>query len=429
MGCDYTNRLMVTLALSVVSLFAPIVLAHSTPSHAPHAPRLTSAPPTTAPTSTTTTAPANALAKSEPGVRDARQLTFPTRFIKAGESYFSPDAKRIVFQAIEVPTDGGEPADFYAMFVADLVRDGNDDIVALDNIRCVSPVGSANTCGLFHPTKPSTLLFGSTIGAPTAPNAPGFQRGTSRYKWSFPPETRIVEVDLSADSGKADRSPESLSTLEGDGTAYVAEGSVSPDGRFLLFTSLETGDGDLYVRDAKTGARTALVKAAGYDGGPFFSPEGKRICYRSDRKQDNLLQVFTADLVFGPDGGITGVTNERQLTSNEHVNWCPFFRPDGKTLLYASSEVGHRNYEVFEIVLPTDGSQEPIRRRVTESDGADVLPVFSPDGKWMLWTGQRHEGKSSQLYIGRYVPPAATTTSPTTVPPAATPGAASGAAR
>jgi Tol biopolymer transport system component len=39
---------------------------------------------------------------------------------------------------------------------------------------------------------------------------------------------------------------------------------------------------------------------------------------------------------------------------------------------------------------------------VTEADGADVLPVFSPDGKWLLWTGQRHEGRSSQLYIGVY---------------------------
>jgi len=87
------------------------------------------------------------------------------------------------------------------------------------------------------------------------------------------------------------------------------------------------------------------------------------------------------------------------------VNWCPFFRPDGRTLVYATSEIGHRNYEVFEIVLPeasTSGAATPLRRRVTEADGADVLPVFSPDGKWLLWTGQRHEGRSSQLYVGRY---------------------------
>jgi TolB protein len=90
------------------------------------------------------------------------------------------------------------------------------------------------------------------------------------------------------------------------------------------------------------------------------------------------------------------------------VNWCPYFRPDGKTLVYATSEIGHRNYEVFEIVLPRSMDDAPVRRRVTEAEGADVLPVFSPDGRWMLWTGQRHEGRSSQLYVGRYRDPSRT---------------------
>jgi TolB protein len=334
----------------------------------------------------------------EPGVRGALQLTFPDRFIKAGEAYFSPDMKRIVFQAIEVPPGEQDPAEFYAMFVCDVVRDAAGDITGVTNIRRVSPKGSANTCGWFHPTDPNRLLFASTVGAPTAENAPGYQRGTSRYRWAFPPETRIVEVDLRT----ADGSVASLKPLEGDGKAYMAEGSWSPDGRFILFCSLESGDGDLYIRDTKTGARRAIVTAPGYDGGPFFSPDGKRICYRSDRNRDNLLQVFVADLVFDASGSIAGIANETQLTANEHVNWCPFFRPDGKTLVYASSEMGHRNYEVFEVTIPDSPGAAPVRRRVTESDGADVLPVFCPDGKWLLWTGQRHEGRSSQLYIGRY---------------------------
>ena len=342
---------------------------------------------------------------AEPGVVGARQITFSERFIKAGESYFSPDAKHIVFQAIERPTDGSDPDEFYAMYVCDVVREtgGSDsglsgEITGVENMRRVSPKGSANTCGWFHPTKPNTLIFASTIGPPTMENAPGYQRGTSRYRWAFPRETRIVEVDLE----HADCSPASLKVLEGDGKAYVAEGSISRDGRHLLFCSLETGDGDLYIRDLKTGKRTCIVGVPGYDGGPFFSPDAKRICYRSDRNKDNLLQVFIADLVFDKDGSITGIANEQQLTSNEHVNWCPFFRPDGKTLVYGTSEIGHRNYEIFELVIPADMTTAPVRRRVTEAEGADVLPAFSPDGKWLLWTGQRNEGKVSQLFVGHY---------------------------
>ena len=31
-----------------------------------------------------------------------------------------------------------------------------------------------------------------------------------------------------------------------------------------------------------------------------------------------------------------------------------------------------------------------------------MLPVFSPDGKWMMWTGQRGEDRSSQLYVAEW---------------------------
>ena len=343
------------------------------------------------------------------------QLTFPDRFVKAGEAYFSPDARRIVFQAIEKPADGGPPDEFYAMFVSDCVLDASGAVTGLANIRRVSPKGSANTCGWFDPSQPATLVFASTVTPPVESDTPGYQRGTGRYKWMFPREMRIVEVDLA----KADGSVASLKPVVGDGTAYVAEGSTTADGRHLIYCDLATGQGDLYVLDRKTGKRTLLVGAPGYDGGPFFSPEGTRICYRSDRDGDNLLQVFVADLDLAPDGSIRGVREERQVTRNGHVNWAPFWHPDGKTLVFASSAMGHRNYEVFAadassgVRSATDATPQSRYgtnfRRITDAEGADVLPVFSPDGKRMLWTGQRGDDRSSQLFVAEWrdLPPEA----------------------
>src|SRR5437870_3455502 len=43
------------------------------------------------------------------------QLTTRDRFVKAGEAYFSPDAKWIIFQAIPVPEAGKEAEPFYSM--------------------------------------------------------------------------------------------------------------------------------------------------------------------------------------------------------------------------------------------------------------------------------------------------------------------------
>lgn len=342
------------------------------------------------------------------------QLTFPDRFVKAGESYFSPDGARVIFQGVEVPPEGKQPEDFYGMFVADVVRtDGR--VTALANIKRLSPLGSANTCGWFHPTDPNIVIFGSTVGTPSEAAPPGYQRGSGRYRWMFPPEMRIVKVDLREANGTM----HTLTPLIEHKDAYMAECSMSPDGRHLLYCSLESNQGDLFVKDLVGGSTVRIVGAPGYDGGPFFSPDGKRIVWRSDRRGDNLLQVYVADLVFDATGAITGIGPEHQLTNNAHVNWCPFWTSDGRFILFATSELGHQNYEVFRIDadpgnLPGSGVDQatpgagPIRygtgaKRITSATGADVLPAFTADGKSIIWTSQRGDGGSSQLWAAEWV--------------------------
>jgi Tol biopolymer transport system component len=45
--------------------------------------------------------------------------------------------------------------------------------------------------------------------------------------------------------------------------------------------------------------------------------------------------------------------------------------------------------------------------RITDHAAADVLPVFSPDGKRLMWTSGRTEGGASQLWIADFELPAA----------------------
>ena len=336
---------------------------------------------------------------------DPVQLTFNDRFVKAGESYFSPDGERVIFQAVE-QVEGEPPADFYAMFVADLVRDDLGRTRSIENIRRISPEGSANTCGWFHPVDPDIVIFGTTLAPPSDETPPGYQRGSGRYRWQFPPEMRIVATDLGVNDGTV----ETLDQLVGDGTSYVAEGSFSPDGRHLLYTSLEAGQGDIFVKDLATGITVHLVAAPGYDGGPFFSPDGRRIAYRSDRHANNLLQVFVSDLAFDDAGTIVGIEREIQVTDDGHVNWCPFWHPDGRHLVYATSAVGHRNYEVFQVDAAEDSTASPPSmkygtglRRVTFGPGADVLPAFSSDGREMMWTCKRGPSNTSQLWVAGFV--------------------------
>lgn len=353
------------------------------------------------------------------------QLTSEVAYLKAGESYFSPDGNMIIYQATPRPADGTAPEKHYGMYVAPVARDADRTITGLGEPLLVSNPGSSNTCGWFHPTEFSynnlyTILFGTTTTPPDEEAASGYQRGTSRYTWQFPNEMEIVTDSISRMTRRMidhpDTREETIGWIGTKPTAmwsrdgYDAEASWSPDGRFVLYTRLAPGsdDGDLWIFDTATQTHTELVAKPGYDGGPFFSPDGKRICYRSDRRGDKNLQLFVSDLAFDASGAVTGVAREIAITDNEHVNWCPFFTPDGSMLFFATSEVTHANYEVFAVDATGDHAPaDRARVRITDARGFDGLPVFTPDGQWMMWTAQRgaqvtgEDRPSSQLWAAR----------------------------
>jgi TolB protein len=335
------------------------------------------------------------------------QLTSSEQFRKAGECYFSPDGKQIIFQAIEKLADPEQEESFYQMYVADLTTEAGR-VNGIENVVRLSPPGSSNTCGWFHPTEPGVVVFGSTVGVPSNPDKTGYQRESSRYSWQFPQEMDIVRCVLA----KADATAATLERIVEDPVAYLAECVIAPNGRHMVFCEHKvaegTSGGDLLVMDFNNGRRVRVTGSKGYDGGPFFSPDGKRLCYRSDRRGDDLLQVFVAELDFDANGNLLGVTREFQLTDNAHVNWAPFWHPNGRYLIYTTSEMGHDNYEVF--VIDADAGAEggstkygTRGRRITFAAKFDGLPVFNADASLMMWTSQRGAEQSSQVWLADFV--------------------------
>jgi len=325
-------------------------------------------------------------------------LTNPAQFLKAGESYFDPAVKRIIFQAIEHPPEGQDPDSHYGMYLGDLSYDESGKIIGLKNIQRISNEGSANTCGWFHPSNDSLVLFATTMTPLVDEDAPGYQRDSNKYRWAFPPKMDIVVLNLQT---------KEFAPLVTNPEHYIAEGSWSPDGRHVMYCSLATGSGDIYITNIETGVSRLIVGDEGYDGGPFFSPDGKRIVYRSDRRGNDLLQLYVADLVFDEAGSIVGIKEECQLSDNEHVNWGPFWHPNNRFIIYATSEIGHHNYELFVCDADsgkTDGitHDESRRRRITHAAGFDGLPVFDNSGTWLMWTSKRETG-TSQLWVAPFL--------------------------
>jgi Tol biopolymer transport system component len=305
-----------------------------------------------------------------------RQVTYG--LARAGEGYFSPDGRSIIFQAVphfpaSIYHRSKPDEDGYQIFLAELNENAAAKLVSTGKGRC--------TCSFFHPNGKS-ILFASTHLSPSdeaeRPKGPAYSR-TARYRWEFPESMDIFAADLDGHG---------LVRLT-DAPGYDAEGSYSPDGSQIVFTSFRDGDAEIYIMNADGTNARRITRAKGYDGGPFFSPDGKRIIYRSDRRNNDLLQIY----INNPEG-----TAERALTSNEFVNWGPFWHPDCRHIVYATSKHGHSNYEIY--LMDVDTGRE---ERITYHEGFDGLPVFNPDGKRLMWTSSgRTDDRKSQLFIADF---------------------------
>ena len=332
----------------------------------------------------TETAPAEAIALEARLITRTRQLTFEGR--RAGESYFSADGRRMILQSEREP---GNP--FFQIYLMDL--DTGDT-------QRISPGTGKTTCAWIHPNG-EKVLFASTHDDPSAEQeqkeeielrASGKER---RYSWDYDEFYEIYEYE------QATKQYRKLTDARG----YDAEGSWSPDGSLIAFasnrsayeqeltaeqrTAFETDPAwanEIYVMKADGSDVKRLTTTAGYDGGPFFSPDGKRICWRRFAENGATAEIMTMNI----DG-----SDQQQVTHLAAMSWAPYYHPSGQYLIFTTNRHGFANFELY--MVDAAGKQEPFR--VSFTPGFDGLPVFSPDGDHLAWTTNRTVTKQSQIFM------------------------------
>ncbi|MED5454309.1 MAG: M28 family peptidase [Verrucomicrobiota bacterium] len=316
-----------------------------------------------------------------------RQLTFEGR--RSGEGYYSTDGSKLIFQS---ERELGNP--FYQIYTIDF-KTGR-------TVR-VSPGYGKTTCAFFHPNN-QTVLFASThhdLNAKTKQKAEldfrasGKQR---RYSWDY---DEMMDIFTANPDGSNLRR---LTTAKG----YDAEAGFSPDGGKIVFSSTRSAYGndlteeekklrdvdlsyfgEIYIMNADGSGQTRLTRSPGYDGGPFFSPDGQRIVWRRFNKAGSVAEIHTMKL----DG-----SDLRKITSFKSMSWAPYFHPSGEYIIFASNKLGFSNFELY--LVDALGLNEPIR--VTERVGFDGLPVFSPNGLQLCWTSNATPEKQSQLFLAKW---------------------------
>lgn len=313
--------------------------------------------------------------EGEKHLRNIKQLTFGGN---NAEAYWSFDSKKLIFQSDwnKLHSQGCDQ-----IFVMN--ADGSN----LSNgkkYNLVSTGKGRTTCSYF--LKDGRIIYASTHQA--GENCPGSKMFTGgRYVW---PLFNSYDIFIANADGS---NPKVL--IGGEG--YDAEATVSPDGKYIVFTSTRSGDLELWRYEIATGKYLQLTNTLGYDGGAFFSRDSKKIVWRASRPkgedadtykqllkdgyvEPNALNIFIADI----DG-----KNVKQITNLDGANWAPFFHPSGKKVLFCSNHhsmaQGGRRFDIFMINIDGTGLEQ-----ITNSCIFDAFPMLSFDGKKLVWCSNRN---------------------------------------
>lgn len=325
-------------------------------------------------------------------LRNVKQLTFGGN---NAEAYWSRDDEHLVFQSDWDRINGQGCDQIYTMDPdADLTGSPSD-------YTLVSTGEGRTTCSFYLPD--GRIIYGSThAGDRACPDPVMFEQG--RYVWPIY-ETYDIYVANADGSG---------TELLIGGPGYDAEATLSPDGRYIIFTSTRSGDLELWRYEMASGDLLQLTSGLGYDGGAFFSPDSQQIVWRASRPtgaaadayrslladgfvEPSDMNIFVADI----DG-----SNARQVTDLPGANWAPYFHPSGDQLLFASNHhsqnAGGRIFNIFAINV--DGSN---LRQITFSNTFDSFPMFSYDGTRLAFSSNRTasgpETRETNVFVADWV--------------------------
>ncbi len=279
------------------------------------------------------------------------------------EAYWSPDGKRLVFQS----SRGDLKCDQQFIMNAD----GSDQ-------HMVSTGKGVTTCGYFLPDG-KRIVYASTHEAGEAcPKRADRSRG---YVWDVFPG---FDIYLSTDDGRI------LKKLT-DSPGYDAEATINWKTGRIVYTSLASGDLDLWSMKLDGSDKRQITHELGYDGGAVYSHDGTKLVWRANHPstpeavekykgllKDNLTAPMKMEIIVSDADG----KNQKQITNFGCASFAPTFTPDDKKILFASNKhaCDTRKFELF--LMNLDGTD---LEQVTDFGEFTSFPEFSPDGKKLVF--------------------------------------------
>jgi Tol biopolymer transport system component len=186
-----------------------------------------------------------------------------------------------------------------------------------------------------------------------------------------------------------------------DNAEVDLEPAWSPDGRHIVFQRDADGPGpeggEIWVMRADGSREKRLTNNAVEDNEPTWSPDGRRIAFHRDTSPVPDPDAGNFDVFdMRPDG-----SDVRRLTDAPGFDGGPNYSPDGRKIAFDSERDGDADIWVMR-----RNGDDP--RQLTGEDPAesadDILTAWSPDGRFMSFSSNRDstpEAETSEIYVMR----------------------------
>ena len=321
--------------------------------------------------------------------KNMRQLTFGG---ENAEAYWSFDDSKLIFQATN--ENWGQSCDQI------YIIDTNNYNLNIEQPNMASLGKGRTTCSYFMPGD-TTIIYASThLENAKCPHVPE-RRVNGKYVWPIYDSYDIFIADLNGNIIKR------LTNEKG----YDAEATVSPMGDKIVFTSIRSGDLELYTCNIDGSDLRQVTDQLGYDGGAFFSHDGKKLVFRSSRPktdekikeykellsrglvQPTEMEIYTCNV----DG-----SDLKQVTDLGKANWSPFFHPSDKKIIFCSNHASKVGFPFNLYMIDIDGSN---LEQITYDKTFASFPVFSNDGKKIVFSSNRNNGgtRNTNIFIADWV--------------------------
>lgn len=328
--------------------------------------------------------------EKEVHLKNLRQLTFGG---DNAEAYFNESGDKLIFQSNN--PEWGLECDH--IFLLDIEKAANNPEY---KPPMVSNGEGRTTCSYFMPMGMGVLYASTHEGGVSCPHTPNL-RQDGKYLWPIFDDYNIY---ISDEEGNITRK---LTDEKG----YDAEATVSPDGEWIVFTSLRSGDLELWLVRPDGSDLRQITDRLGYSGGAFFSPDSKKLVFRAsilktkeeEEEYKDLLQkglvaptnmeIFVVDI----DG-----SNLTQVTNLGKANWAPFFHPSGEKILFSSNHHSDSGWEFQLFMIDIDGRN---LKQITHESRFNAFPMFSPDGTKLVFSSNRNNGgtRDTNIFIADWV--------------------------